>query len=215
MVSRFIQKALSFLVDEVSAQAHVLWFIATVILFGFAYTLLTPIGHGIGQNLTPLSDTTFLTGIYFSIVTISSLGYGHIHPMGFSKALACIEVLMGLGVMGILIAKVTSRRLSYHVSRLFSSDAQTRLESLAREFSASHSAITAIMPRLGTTYQGTPGSTSPPGDSRHAAVADFRDAISELRTRCLALYDYLSLEIPQGNYFQSVPCSTVVLTSPP
>lgn len=125
------QRILVFLVEDVSLLVYSLIFVVIVIGFGIVYTCLTPIGHGIGQNLTPLSETTLRGGIYFSVVTVSSLGYGDMHPVGISKALAGLEVLLGLAVIGIMIAKVTSQRLSYHVSRLFSSDAQKRLENIA------------------------------------------------------------------------------------
>ena len=109
------------------------------------YYLLTQCDHGIGQDDTALNNATFLTGIYFSIVTISSLGYGDMHPMGISKILACIEVLFGLVMIGVMIAKVTSQRLSYRVERLFRSEAQKRLENFAEEFNKSQQNFAEIM----------------------------------------------------------------------
>ena len=128
--------------------------------------------HGIGQNLKPLSDITFSTGIYFSIVTISSLGYGDMHPMGFSKALICVEVLMGLAVIGIMIAKVTSRRLSYHVSRLFSFDAQKRLEDFAAQFDIVRVDLDAIMPKLAAVYRDVPRQTSSSSEDKIALLLE-------------------------------------------
>ena len=107
-VPKLRQRMLIFIVEDVPMLWYIMGFIAVVVGFGALYKLFTPMGHGIGENLKPLSDITFWTGIYFSVVTISSLGYGHMHPMGFSKALACIEVLLGIAVIGIMIAKVTS-----------------------------------------------------------------------------------------------------------
>ena len=158
---------LIFAVEDVRMSRYILFFIVVVIVFGFSYKLLTPMGHGIGENLKPLSDVTFLTGIYFSIVTISSLGYGHMHPMGFSKALACVEVLIGIAVVGVMIAKVSSQRLSYHVARLFSTDAQKRLEDVAAKFETSKVHLDAIMPELVNAYQIAPGQESPPNDNKN------------------------------------------------
>ena len=159
-MSKHGQNWLIYLVQNVSMLRYIMSFIVVVIAFGLFYALLTPLGHGIGQNLKPLSDgiswDTFFKGIYFSVVTISSLGYGHMHPMGFSKALACLEVLFGLAVIGIMIAKVTSQRLSHHVSRLFSSDAQKRLEDIAAKFETFKVDLNVIMPELGTAYQSAP-----------------------------------------------------------
>lgn len=126
-----LKRLFVFLVEDVSMLWYVTCFAAATILFGIAYAELTPMGHGIGKDFKPLSEVTYWIGIYFSVVTISSLGYGNMHPMGFSMALTSMEVLIGLGMIGIMIAKITSQRLSYHVSRLFSSDAQMRLEDFA------------------------------------------------------------------------------------
>ena len=190
---------------------YILGFVLTVTLFGSAYFLLTPLGHGIGQNLKPLSDITFFTGIYFSIVTISSLGYGDMHPVGFSKALICVEVLVGLAMIGIMIAKVTSRRLSYHVSRLFSFDVQKRREDFATQFDIVRDNLNAIMPKLAIVYRDVPNQTSSSSEDKSALLSDFREIISGFRLRCIELRDYFSDEIAQeGNYFQIAPASAMV-----
>ena len=189
---------------------YIVGFIGVVIGSGILYWQLTPMGHGIGENLKPLSDVTILTGIYFSVVTISSLGYGHLHPMGLSKALACVEVLIGLAVVGIMIAKVTSQRLSYHVLRLFSSDAQKRLEEIAAKFEVSKVHLDTIMPELVNAYQSAPDQASPPTANKNKLISKFRKVISSLQSECVKLRDYFSTEIEQGNYFQSVPVGAVV-----
>ena len=210
-VSRLSQRALTFVIEDVSSGILCLIFVLAVIGFGIAYTLLTPRGDGIGQNFKPLSDITFSTGIYFSIVTISSLGYGDMHPMGISKVLICVEVLLGLAIIGILIAKVTSRRLSYHVSRLFSFDAQKRLEDFATQFDSVRVALDAIMPKLATVYRDIPNSESSSSEDKIALIADFQKIISDFQLRCIELRDYFSDEIAQeNNYFKIAPASAMV-----
>ena len=190
---------------------HILVFVAVVIFFGILYTLFTPMGHGIGQNLKPLSDITFSTGIYFSIVTISSLGYGDMHPMGISKVLICVEVLFGLAMIGTMIAKVTSRRLSYHVSRLFSFDAQKRLEDFATQFDSVRVDLDAIMPKLATVYRDIPNSESSSSEDKIALISAFQKIISDFQLRCIELRDYFSDEIAQeNNYFKIAPASAMV-----
>lgn len=207
-VSRLSQRALTFIKEVIW---HIVFFVAVVIGFGFLYTRFTPTGHGIGQNLKPLSDITLFTGIYFSIITISSLGYGDMHPMGFSKALICVEVLLGLGVIGSMIAKVTSRRLSYHVSRLFSFDAQKRLEDFATQFDTVRGDLDAIMQKLTTAYQSTPRQIPPPAEDKRALISDFQKIISDLKLKCIELRDYFLDEIAQEkNYFQIAPASAMV-----
>lgn len=197
--------------EGISTFRYIVGFIGVIFLFGIFYTWLTPKGHGIGENGEPLSELTILTGIYFSIVTISSLGYGHMHPMGYSKVLACAEVLIGLAMIGIMIAKVTSQRLSYHVLHLFVSDAQKRLEDIAAKFDTSRFTLRdKIMPRLATVYQSAPGQTSLLTEDRSILISNFREAISDLQSECFKLHDYFLLAIKQENYFQSVPSSAVV-----
>lgn len=212
IISAGVHKVGVFLVEKVRTIWYILFFAAVVIVFGFLYTYLTPIGHGIGQNLKPISDIAFptgiLTGIYFSIVTISSLGYGDIHPMGFSKALACIEVLLGLVVIGIMIAKVTSRRPSYHVEHLFSSNAQERLEKFATEFAAFHGNFATIISAFGDAYQRIPG--KPPPADKSTLIARFQEIITEFQSRCTELHSYFLDETGQGNYFEIVPATAMV-----
>ena len=201
-VSKRSHEMFIFLVEEVGMLRYIMFFALAVIIFGIVYTLLTPISHGIGQNSTPLfkeyTIVTFLNGIYFSVITISSLGYGDVHPMGFSKALICIEVLLGLAMIGIMIAKVTSRRLSYHVSRLFSFDAQKRLEDIAEKFDVSYGDFEEIM-----AYQ-------TPAEDKITFIPRFRGTINSFQLRCTALCDYFSDEMEQSNYFQIAPVDAVV-----
>ena len=206
------QRILVYLVEEISLLKYSLIFVAIVIAFGVVYTCLTPIGHGIGQNLIPLPETTLAGGIYFSVVTVSSLGYGDMHPVGFSKVLAGVEVLIGLTVIGIMIAKVTSQRLSYHVSRLFSSDAQKRLENVATEMDNATNKFEEITREYGSYYQSTPNgkSTRNGAPSLSEFQELYRKDIDEFKRNCVELYDYFSYEVTQGNYFKSVPATAIV-----
>lgn len=59
---------------------------------------------GVGYQFLSLADSTqfnralgLLDGIYFSVVTIATLGYGDIHPVApMSKALVLVEVAIGV-----------------------------------------------------------------------------------------------------------------------
>ena len=132
------------------------------------------------------------------------------HPVGFSKALICMEVLLGLALIGIMIAKVTSRSMSYRVSRLFSSDAQKRLDDIAAKFDTFQVDLEAIMPELTAAYQSTPRQTSLPAEDRSALIVRFRKIINDLKLKCIELHDYLSDEMSQSNYFQIAPVGAVV-----
>lgn len=193
-----------FLIEDVSMLWYIIGFATATILFGIVYAELTPMGHGIGRDFKPLSEVTYLIGVYFSVVTISSLGYGNMHPMGVSMALTSMEVLIGLVMIGIMIAKITSQRLSYHVSRLFSSDAQKRLEDVAEKYEKVLGDLKIITPGFDV-----PSRTSTSEDRLSEFTLGFRKTISELRLRCVELHDYISFEIDRGDYFKVAPSSEI------
>lgn len=204
------QKLLVFLIEDVGLYQYLAVFCFVVLFLGWAYAALSPSGNGIGQNSTALNDVTFLNGVYFSVTTISSLGYGDLHPFGLSKAIACCEVLFGLALMGIVIAKVTSRRLSYHVQRLFASDAQKRLEEFANLFDRSEHELSEAMTELGRAYQTTPGEPDKPPEQRAQALSGFALSLAMLHSNAAALSDYMSSETQQSDYFGIVPVDAVV-----
>ena len=135
------QRIFIFLVEDVGLHIYVLSFIGLIIVFGVGYKFLSP------------GKMSFGEGIYISIITISSLGYADVFPMGFSKVLASIEVLIGLILMGIMIAKLTSQRLSHHVSHIFGSDARNRLNEVADNFNTLKRYLRAITSGYESVYQ--------------------------------------------------------------
>lgn len=183
--SRRVDKGLIDRVEKISTLCYILIFAMAVIGFGLLYYLLTQYGHGIGRDNEILDNATFLTGIYFSIVTISSLGYGDMHPMGISKVLACLEVLFGLVMIGVMIAKVTS----YRVERIYSSDAQKRLENFAEGFNKSQRDFTEIM----TNFEAT----------------RFEEIVRTFQAQCTAFSGYFLDAATQGDYFRIVPSSAI------
>ncbi|MCY4421017.1 MAG: ion channel [Gammaproteobacteria bacterium] len=183
--SRRVDKSLVDRVEKVSTLRYILIFATAVIGFGLLYFLLTQYGHGIGRDNKVLDNATFLTGIYFSIVTISSLGYGDMHPMGISKFLACLEVLFGLVMIGVVIAKVTS----YRVERIYSSDAQSRLEKFAEGFNKSQRDFTEIM----TNFEAT----------------RFEEVVRTFQAQCTAFSGYFLDAANQGDYFRIVPSNAI------
>ena len=160
-------------------------FAGTVIVFGVLYHYLTQYDHGIGRDNEALDNATVFTGIYFSIVTISSLGYGDMHPMGISKVLACLEVLFGLVMIGVMIAKVTS----YRVERIYSSDAQNRLENFAERFNKSQRDFVEIM----TNFE----------------AIRFEEVVRTFQAQCTAFSGYFLDAANQGDYFRIVPSNTI------
>lgn len=54
--------------------------------------------------------TTLLDYLYFSFITATSTGFGDIVPLGFSKVLAIIEVVVGLTIFAFVTSKLVSIR---------------------------------------------------------------------------------------------------------
>ena len=194
---------MTYLIEQVSLRAYLLVFSVVVLGCGWLYSFLTAHGHGV--NASPLG---FLDGVFFSIVTVTSLGYGDLYPVGFSRVIAGVEVLFGLALMGIMVAKVTSRRLSYHVQRLFVSDAQQRLDDFAERLATMRVPLIEVTKKLGYIYQRTP-EPRPPGVEKTEVLARFRTSIERLHVWSLALHKYFSSEVEQGAYFKIVPEDSV------
>ncbi len=125
---KWVGGKIDYLVEDVPLGWHITVFLVVVVLFGMIYMFLTPSGNGIGQAVEPLDSVSIYMGIYFSITTITSLGYSDLHPIGLARLLVCLEALFGVSSIGIMIARLASQRMTYHVSRLFSSEIQSRIE---------------------------------------------------------------------------------------
>lgn len=83
-------------------------FVFAVFAFAVMYrTLITLPGNGIKLQE---GQPTLMDCVYFSVVTVSTLGYGDIVPLGFSRLVASLETLFGLTFVGYSISQVLSAR---------------------------------------------------------------------------------------------------------
>jgi len=156
-------------IEATSMAQLVMGVVVIVLLFAIFYYVVSPFSQGIQSTLsTPQTKAStnehvsFGNSIYFSVVTITTLGYGDFTPQGWSKILACVEVFFGLAMMGLIVAKLTSKRLSYHVRRLFSADAQRRLEEYATDFQRLQETFVILTAQIGKAFAETPGGTATP-----------------------------------------------------
>lgn len=96
------------------------WFFAALVAFGLIFLLIGSLGGGgITKNGAPVS---FFDHLYFSAVTIATLGYGDLVPAGYSKIVASAEAVFGLIYCGYAISQVVSFRQSVLVNYLASSN---------------------------------------------------------------------------------------------
>lgn len=85
----------------------------TVIAYGGFGTML------LGRGFEPkVSD--FATALYFTIITVSTVGYGHINPVTFESRLFVISLIaVGLSIFATITASVVGPVLSGELMRMF------------------------------------------------------------------------------------------------
>jgi hypothetical protein len=171
-------------------RVHFGWlgFAAALALLLFAALYL---GAGMySQGLVPTygvnSPPNFSDCMYFSAITFSSLGYGDFRPVGISRFLASLEVFIGLAFLGIAIAKLSSARQSYYTARLFSSDAQARLDKFSIGFNELRQSL-----------------------SQNLESQEIQKLIVTTNVRCVGLTNYVKYEVANGPFFDDVPIRAV------
>lgn len=96
--------------DRITVKQLAGYWISNVALFGALYYGLSFAGASIIHNGQAI--TTSLEGlgnsIYFSFTTALTIGYGDIVPSGIAKALAVIEAIGSISIIGLLIGKLVS-----------------------------------------------------------------------------------------------------------
>ena len=89
-------------------------YITILIGFGLIYILLETKGYEVMVEMYPLPAENFLerlaTYTYFSAVTLFSVGYGDIAPIGIGRAIAMIEALIGYTIPAAFVARAVIDR---------------------------------------------------------------------------------------------------------
>lgn len=63
-------------------------------------------------------QVSFLDCLHFSVVTITTLGYGDYRPESFGRLVSAVEVLAGIILMGIFVARLVSHHQDRLIKRL-------------------------------------------------------------------------------------------------
>jgi hypothetical protein len=71
----------------------------TVVFFAVLFAEL-----GVMNNVSGRETHDFWTGLYFSVSTLTTLGYGDVFPMPESRMVAAIEALTGYVLLGLVVA---------------------------------------------------------------------------------------------------------------
>ena len=184
------------------------FFLLVIVIFAGLYVWLTPQGSGVKAGDEIPQDFNFYSGLYFSIVTISSLGYGDLRPVGISKVLASVEVILGISSIGVMIAALTSRQISHLVSRLFVSDSRKRLEEFATSYSDLEVQLERLLRNVSLTFAPTPGIRHHDIDTA-VVPSEFRATSQALLAASTSVYQYFQDESVEGNFFDLVPVTSL------
>jgi hypothetical protein len=129
-----------------AAELVALW-LGTIVVCAVCYWLLggsATQGLRSGGARVPFSASGFLSALYFSFVTATSVGFGDIVPLGGARAIAIVEAVAGLLVFGAVVSKLVSRRQEHIVAEIHRITFEDRLERVQTDLHLVLSELQAI-----------------------------------------------------------------------
>lgn len=98
------------ILDSLSFKKLFLVWIGFIAGFGLIYAALAALSPGNGlSGFTPSSQADLLlNSVYFSFITATTTGFGDLAPLGLSKTVSVIEIILGMIMFGIVISKLVS-----------------------------------------------------------------------------------------------------------
>lgn len=93
----------------------------SIMFFAILYRVMSEYGQGV-VSTSSNQIVTLLDCLYFSVVTISSLGYGDFRPVGYGRLVAAIEVMLGLVLIALFVARIASERTATLTKLLYTSE---------------------------------------------------------------------------------------------
>ena len=95
------------LVDRMDGRWLIAFAVVGTLVPALLYSMLGALGlGGLVHDGTPTASIT--DSLYFSIVTEATLGYGDLSPVGWSRLVACLQVIFGLFIAGLGVAKLSA-----------------------------------------------------------------------------------------------------------
>jgi hypothetical protein len=162
-------------------------------------------------NYSDLTGTTKAEGMkafwestYFSVVTISSLGYGDIKPTGIVRFLSCIEVLIGFLFIGIIIGKVSSAKQEYWLRRIYNGTTIQNIRGFCISLENEVDKHKEMQAALKSVNNGQPVKLSD-----HNFSSDFNSINRNIKETIRVIDDFLYFEATVGEIFKDIPGGTI------
>ncbi len=103
------------------------YLIAVILISTVLYWIFSPFK----LEQTNGQPITLLDSLYFSIVTIATVGYGDLSPIGIGRLIASVEILFGMVFISLFVGKAASERQSTLLLLTYTSEQQRRLKEFA------------------------------------------------------------------------------------
>lgn len=97
----YIGASIEFILADLTCGYGTNW-IKPIALWIFTVLILCPLLYLVTNSIPNAYD--FLSCLYFSIVTATTLGYGDLHPVGIGRALASAEAIFGTFMWAVFLA---------------------------------------------------------------------------------------------------------------
>jgi hypothetical protein len=119
------------LIDRQSTSRLFMLWIALALVFAVAYWAAGLVHHsGLYEEGRRLDGSLhgLVSALYFSFVTVTSVGYGDVLPRGIARVMAVAEAISGLLIFGAVISKFVSRRQDQVVAEIHQITFEERMD---------------------------------------------------------------------------------------
>lgn len=114
---------LHLLIERVNALSYetlaLLWIGVIIGSTGIYFIASSSPVHGLTTLAALSPHEQFWNSFYFSIITATTVGYGDITPVGFSRIVAALESLAAFTLFALLVAKLVSHRQEMMMEHIY------------------------------------------------------------------------------------------------